>query len=244
RVIVPLPTTYPMRVTWIERRSVVCCLKLETGPSEFGVNFSMDVSRASNTASLRLRSPAGETTGCTMERADDYVRRTFTCTLALPANSAPGIWKVDQVVVDGRVLNAAGLDSMDTPGRRLIVFGPPTPDNAPPEISTVVPELHSGVYYVKFGVHDFRSNVTSVSAVFRGPGGQQVTCNASTSTNDYRSADWLCRLPTATVGSGRWSLVSVTATDAVGNSATYTPEQIEPIRGVYEYTFLWMEFDA
>jgi hypothetical protein len=244
QVIVPPATSYPMRVTWIERRSVVCCKVLETGPSEFGVNFWMDVSRASSTASLRLRSPAGETTSCTMERTDDYIRRTFTCTLALPANSAPGIWKVDQVVVDGRVVNAAGLDSMDTPGRRLVVFGPPTPDTEPPQVGTVVPEIHGGVYYFKFGMHDFRSNVTRVSAVVRGPSGQRVTCTATASDNDYRTADWLCRLPTVTAGSGRWALESVTTSDAVGNSATYTPEQIEPIRGVFEYTFLWMEFDA
>jgi hypothetical protein len=240
---VRFPATYPARVTWIQKRNVVCCELVDVSNGTQGVNYFIDVSRFVGTLSMTVRSPSGELIPCGNMDADDDSHRSFRCNLEIPATSTPGVWTVDRVTLDGTVLSGADLDSTWTRGRRFDVFGGGA-DASPPQVRSVVPENHGGVYSFKFGVVDHRSGVSSVSAVVRGPSGQHQTCTA-TSTNRpvEKSGDWLCRL-TVPAGSGRWSLESVTATDAAGNTSTSTPAQIEPIRGAFEYTFLWFEFDA
>ncbi|MEW5931592.1 MAG: hypothetical protein AB1941_29340 [Gemmatimonadota bacterium] len=42
----------------------------------------------------------------------------------------------------------------------------------------------------------------------------------------------------------RWGLESITATDGLGNTGTYTPAQIDATRGVFEYAFLTYDFTS
>jgi hypothetical protein len=239
RVLVPSPP----RVTWIEKRNATCCGQVDLSSGAQNVNFFIDVSGYVGTLSMTIRSPAGELIACGSMDANDYSHRSWRCNLEIPATARPGLWVVDRMTLDGRVLREADLDGTWVPGRRFSVFGGGT-DTAPPEVRTVVPEIHGGVYYFKLGVVDHLSGVASVSAVVRGPNGQHQTCTgSSTGLPVEKGGDWLCRL-NVPAGSGRWSLESVTAADAAGNTSTSTPAQIEPIRGAFEYTFLWFEFDA
>jgi hypothetical protein len=69
-----------------------------------------------------------------------------------------------------------------------------------------------------------------------------VCCTGRSNGGDLaRSATWVCPLAVP-ANSGTWTLVSITTSDGAGNSATYTPAQIEPVRDAYEYTWLTYEF--
>jgi len=131
---------------------------------------------------------------------------------------------------------------MRAPGRVFDVFRRGT-DTAPPQIRGIWPHgWANGLYYVNIGIADHVTGVRSAVMIVRGPDGQTVSCSASAAYGDLaRLGDWPCalRIP---ANSGTWTVVSVTTTDGAGNSATYTPGQIEVVRDAFEYTWLTYDF--
>jgi hypothetical protein len=197
----------------------------------------------SGVSSIRIRGPRGTTATGRCDAENAYLLVTFRCNLYLPGQSEVGVWRVDQVVVAGTAYDQAALDAMNTAGRAFDVWGQGT-DAAPPQVRTVVPEgWYSGRYYVKFGLVDHIQGVKSASMVIAGPGGQRLTCATASASYGVgaRLGDWLCGF-TPPAGSGAWRVDSITTTDMAGNTATYTAADIEPIRGVFEYTFLTFGF--
>jgi hypothetical protein len=133
---------------------------------------------------------------------------------------------------------------MGTNGRAFDVLGTGS-DTRPPEVRTVVPEYrNSGYYWLKFSLVDHVNGVRSASAAVRNVDtGQRLTCSARSSYGELaRIGDYYC--PLDVPAGSRWTVESITATDAGGHTATYTPQQIAVWRGVFEMTFIDFDFTA
>lgn len=209
------------------------------------LNFEIDLARPATSAhsvTLRVRSPSGTIVPCMNADATDEFYRRYICAVSLDAGAQPGVWAVDRVTVDGAVYTAADLAAIGTAGREFDVFGTGA-DTSPPEVRTVVPMSLSGSkYYVQWGLVDHISGVASSTLHLRDPQGRAVSCNGTSLYGaNARNGDWICGVP-VTPGSGTWHVESITATDTVGNTATYTVAEIDRIRGVRELTFLTYDF--
>lgn len=143
-----------------------------------------------------------------------------------------------------RTLTTADLDASNTRGRAFHVLSSGT-DVKAPMVSSVVPQYRTdGKYWFSFGLWDHISGVRESRATVRNRDtGEMLTCQARASAGELaRASDHYC--PLVVPAGTRLSLVSITAVDGAGNSATYTPAQIDVIRGVREYTFLTYDFTA
>lgn len=248
----PPPPVPPLTVPLIQKRvSMGAYGPIDLTAQPAMLNFWIHLAGRGSVAALRVRSPRGRTVSCTGIDAENYFYNEFRCQLSLERGDHPGVWVVDEVdvTVNGtrHVHDAAQLAAMGTAGRAFDVFSSGT-DAEPPQIRVVWSHGRTSSqpdrYYVQFGVVDHISGVRSVSATFRGPDGSTRSC----SMNDRwgalpRWGDWYCPI-VLPAGSGTWRLETVTAVDAAGNSATYTPAQIDQaVRGVFESTFLAYEFE-
>jgi uncharacterized protein YjdB len=245
----PGPQPYPgdRAVMWIQKRVGSPAVGPDYGLIDVtdydrSVNFNVELGHTASTIAMRVRSPSGTVEQCVdVQRWNDSWRE-FRCVVYLPQGSEPGAWMVDRLTIDGDVYTAADLAAMRAPGRVFDVFRRGT-DNSPPQVRGIWPHgWANGLYYVNVGVADHIAGVHSVVMIVRGPQGQTVSCNANASYGDLaRLGDWGCAL-SMPANSGTWTVVSVTTTDGAGNTATYTPGQIEPVRDAFEYTWLTYEF--
>jgi hypothetical protein len=215
------------------------------------LNFWVHLAAPATTIGLRVRDPAGGTADCTNVQPENDWYVEFRCQVGIAQGSRPGVWRADRVTItrngQTHVVTGAELDAMGTKGRAFDVHGT-GPDASPPQVRTVWPHgrdsYDAGFYWMKVGVIDHVSGVQGVQVTLRGPGGQMVSCNAHSSGGALaKVADWYCKLPIP-AGSGRWHLVSVATVDGAGNTATWTPAEIDKaVRGVWELTFLQYAFD-
>ncbi|HEX7242628.1 MAG TPA: Ig-like domain-containing protein [Longimicrobiaceae bacterium] len=236
-----------VRVTLIQKSVLSgAAMDLSTGSKQ--VRFTVGFSEAVQKMALRIRSPGGVRIDCGPSDAANQFLKEHICSLEIPGGADPGLWRVEQLVITTsagtRTLAAADLDAGQVPGRGFDVLGAGSDPHAP-EVRTVVSQgRSSGKFWVQFGLIDHVTGVRSSSATLRNLAtGQTVTCQLSSSSGALaRGGHHLCGLD---VPAGeRWRLVSVTATDGVGNTATYTPEQIDVYRGMFEYTFLTYDFTS
>lgn len=244
----PGPQPYPSDrpVMWIQKRVVYPTVGPDYGlidvtDYERTVQFTVELKNAASSISMRVRGPNGQTESCVNPgRAESW--REFSCTVYLPKGSEPGAWQVDQLRVDAVTYSSADLAAMRAPGRVFDVYRRGV-DTAPPQVRGIWPHGWSyGAYHIKVGVVDHTSGVHTMVMIMRGPAGQTVSCNGKPSSGDLaRSGEWGCIL-NAPANSGTWTVVSITTSDGAGNSATYTPSQIEPVRDAFEYTWLTYEF--
>lgn len=243
--VIPAAITIPL----IQNRVSSTGGYIDVSDRDVTLNFWIHTSeRDIATVSMRVRSPQGHTEDCLNVDAENWFRNEFRCQVYLSRGVDPGLWRVDRVTVtkNGQttVYGSADLDRMGTAGRAFIVLGRGT-DVLAPVVGNVWP--HQGTryadrYYIQIGLADYISGVRSGQATFRGPGGVTQSCNLTSTDGALpRIATWLCQMPWR-AGSGPWNLVSVSTEDAVGNRATYTAAQIEQMRGVFESTFLQLEF--
>ncbi|HST61281.1 MAG TPA: hypothetical protein VLK84_21435, partial [Longimicrobium sp.] len=198
---------------------------------------------------MRVRSPRGQTIGCTNVDPTHYSGNEFRCNVFMPRGAEPGVWRVDQVTVtqDGRTttFSAADLEAMGTLGRGYDVYGAGA-DTQAPLVRTLWPHQgtrHPDIYYLNVGIIDHVSGVRSARLTVRGPGGVTHSCEVSKSAGELaKQGGGVCRLPLRP-GSGTWDLVSIEVEDGAGNRATYTPQQIAALAsGMSEAPFLVYSF--
>ena len=130
------------------------------------------------------------------------------------------------------------------PGRAFDVLGAGTDRDAPQVRMVVSHGRTSGRFWIRFGLVDHVTGVRSASAQLRSVAtGQTATCQGNAATGALaRSSDNYC--PFDIPEGEQWRLVSITATDGVGNTATYTPAEIDVIRGLFEVTNLTYDFTS
>ncbi|MFL5538265.1 MAG: Ig domain-containing protein [Longimicrobiaceae bacterium] len=244
----PPPQPYGDRpVMWIQKRVGSPTVGpdyglIDVSQYDRSVDFYVELGHTASGIAMRVRSPGGTTEECVNPQRWNDTWREFHCTVYLPKGSEPGMWMVDRLTVDGTTYTAADLEAMHAPGRLFDVFRTGS-DTAPPQIRSVWPHgWGSGAYWIEIGVADHATGVHSVVMIVRGPDGQTVSCRANGSSGDLaRLATWVCPLAVP-ANSGTWAVVSITTTDGAGNSATYTPRQIDVVRDGFEYTWLTYEF--
>jgi hypothetical protein len=240
-----LPT---LGVPLIQKRVVSTGGSIDVTRHGVTLGFWIHTSAPADGVSLRIRSPAGRLIDCGTAAAVNHFMNEFRCSLDIDAGSEAGLWRVDRVRVtrgaDTRTFTAADLDEMGTNGRAFDVLGTGS-DTRPPEVRTVVPERRSsGYYWLKFSLVDHVNGVRSASATVRNVDtGQRLTCSGRSSYGELaRIGDYHC--PLDVPEGSRWTVESITATDAGGHTATYTPQQIAAWRGVFEVTFIDFDFTA
>ncbi|MFL5385889.1 MAG: Ig domain-containing protein [Longimicrobiaceae bacterium] len=246
----PPPQPYPgdRAVMWIQKRVGSPAVGPDYGLIDVtdydrSVNFWVELGHTASGIRMWVRSPSGaETQECFNPQRWNETWKEFYCVVYLPKGSEPGAWYVDRLVVDGVAYTAADLEAMRAPGRVFDVFRRGT-DPSPPQLRGIWPHgWGNGRYYVEIGVVDHVTGVRSVVMIVRGPNGETASCSASAAYGDLaRLGDWPCALDIP-ANSGTWTVVSVTTTDGAGNTVTYTPRQIEPVRDAFEYTWLTYEF--
>ena len=212
------------------------------------MRFAVELSHAAKSVNLRVRSPLGISVPCGTSVSVSNFNTEFNCEMQIPAGSDPGFWWVDQVTVTAsngtRVYSRADLAAMETPGRGFDVFGAGT-DRYAPEVRNVgVENRNEQGRWISFGLVDHITGVASSSATVRNLAtGETATCTARSSYGVLaRSGSHWC--PLNIPAGGRWRIVTITTTDGAGNTASYTPEQIDWYRGVGLYTALTYEFTA
>lgn len=96
---------------------------------------------------------------------------------------------------------------------------------------------------MQYGLVDHVTGVGSSSATLNLATGQTASCQGNSSYGALaKYGDHYC--PFDVPAGQRWRLESITATDGAGNTATYTPAQIDAAWGVFEYTFLIYDFTS
>lgn len=245
------PPPVPPTVTLIQKRVASPYYGfIDVSQHDLVLNFWIQLAAPGNITGMKVRDPSGRSLPCGGMQAWEWSYREFWCQVYLPRGAQAGTWVADSVsmVVNGAtvVASAADLTRMATAGRAFDVLSTGS-DAAAPVLRVVWPHGRGSdpaIWWLKLGVVDHITGTRSVSAVVQGPGGATQRCDARPSSGALaRVSDWLCplRIPS---GSGRWRLVSVTTVDGLGNTATYTPAQIDAaVRGVFELTFLEYEWD-
>ena len=222
---------------------------------EMHIRTEVGVLARVDSLTIRLRGPGGEVVEPMRGMDKWYVGSELVWGIStyikpeflIPAGAEPGVWRVDRVVLfrngESAVYTYADFEAVDLHGRAFDVRGAGV-DVSPPEVRTVWPWHHTGRiegvpgwYFVQLGIQDHVSGAVSATATFRGPQGQTLSCQL-----DPRVA-YDCSLPIPE-GSGTWELVSVYAIDAAGNSATYTPQDIQQWNGPFTYNFITYTFET
>jgi uncharacterized protein YjdB len=221
-------------------------LDVSTGPRP--VRFIVEFTEAVKDMSLRIRSPGGMRIDCGRAYADNLFLKEYVCELEIPGGADPGLWRVEQLTLTtsngSRTFSSADLDAENVPGRGFTVLGSGTDRDAPVVTAVINHGWASGRFWIRYDLVDYVAGVRSSSATLRNVAtGQTVSC---TSNPTYglvpKYGAFLCPFDVPT--GERWQLVSITATDAVGNTATYSPAQIDVVRGLFEQTNLTYEFTS
>ncbi|MET0397070.1 MAG: Ig-like domain-containing protein [Longimicrobiaceae bacterium] len=221
-------------------------LDVSTGPRP--VRFIVEFTEAVKDMSLRIRSPGGMRIDCGRSYADNLFLKEYFCELEIPGGADPGLWRVEQLTLTtsngSRTFSSGDLDAENVPGRGFIVFGSGTDRDAPVVTAVINHGWASGKYWIRYDLVDYVTGVRSSSATLRNVAtGQTVSCTANSSYGVLaKYGSFLCPLDVPT--GERWQLVSITVTDGVGNTATYTPAQIDAVRGLFEQTNLTYEFTS
>ncbi len=237
-----------VRVAQIQKRVDSTGGEMDVSTGAKRVNFWVGFSEEAQTMALRIRSPGGTSIACGAASATNLFKKEFTCALQIPAGADPGLWRVDQVVVTTssgtRTFTAADLDAGNVPGRAFDVLSTGTDRDAPQVRMVVNHGRSSGRFWIRFGLVDHVTGVRTASATLRNVAtGQTATCQGNSSNGPMaRSSDYYC--PFDIPEGEQWRLVSITATDGLGNTGTYTPAEIEAIRGLFELTFLTYDFTS
>ncbi|MBV9774373.1 MAG: Ig-like domain-containing protein, partial [Gemmatimonadetes bacterium] len=237
-----------VKVTLIQKRVMTTGAYLDVSSSAKQLQFTVGLSEAAKSIALRIRSPQGMRIDCGPSDATNDFRKEFFCSLEIPAGADPGLWRVEQLVVNTtagtRTFTSADLDAGNVPGRGFDVLGSGS-DHDAPQVRTVVSHgRDSGKFWIQYSLVDHVTGVASSSAILRNVAtGATATCQGNSSYGALaRVGDHYCALDIP--AGGQWQLVSITARDGAGNTATYTPAQIDVVRGVFEYTFLTYDFTS
>jgi uncharacterized protein YjdB len=237
-----------VRVGVIRKYVPITGASLDVSTGAKPVRFIVEFTEAVRDMSLRIRSPGGTRIDCGRAYADNLFLKEYVCELEIPGGADPGLWRVEQLVATTssgtRTLGPAELDAEQVPGRAFVVFGSGTDRDAPLVTAVLSHGRDSGKFWIRYDLVDYVTGVRSSSATLRNVAtGQTATCQANSSYGALaKYGSHYC--PLDIPAGERWQLVSITTTDGAGNTATYTPAQIDAYRGVFEQTNLTYDFTS
>jgi hypothetical protein len=210
---------------------------VSTGAQQVTVTVTAtDAGSGVNTAFLTVASPNGneiplEADGFTLSSGTAQ-SGTWTATVSVPRYAVAGSWPVSELSITDKAFNTAvyGPDNTALPAYTPLRVTDTNPDTTAPKVTGIgiqpaSVDVSHGQQDVTLDFHatDAQSGVTGVSYVATSPSGeQQLSGNIdSLFSGTPQDGHWDAVL---TLGShaeaGTWTISSVGATDAVGNSAS------------------------
>ena len=171
---------------------------------------------------------------------------TWKCSITIPRHAPGGTWQVSTWVADsaGNITSysPAQLASRGLPGSFQVVS--PNEDVTAPSLTGVTLDpatvsVASGTAFVRVTLTatDAGTGVNHGTPGLAPPSGNGMGCSAEPVTGvPQQNATIICHIPIAAGAvEGNWSL-SVYISDAVGNSSSYTSEQLRALGFPYEVT--------
>ena len=197
---------------------------------------------ASGIADMKVSfvSPAATTASCSSSLLVSGTKAdgTFSCTVTIPMNAAPGDWTVSLLAVDDAVKNLRSLHQSDLvaagfPAKFAVVSA--TPDLTPPAIvsMSITPgavDASSRAQTVTVTAHatDAISGIAFMTIGFISPASTSVSCSTSTLASGTKADGTLSCSVTIPIGaaSGDWAVAYLAVDDGVTNRDLMQPADL------------------